>query len=272
MSIYADFKSELMEIINDNHSIDELNSILADYIYSSKFCIFLVRSIARKFELDYEDLRSELISEILAGKFFKQLINNNQFSRQVFYLNIKKIAIKMVNSNDKLLLVDEIKEEELVRDSNLLNDYVSRNAILKYIELRQANLKRLIDYRSELMRSPIVVSKFQKNVDLNISEILVMLKKYRISRHSLLNNPDKYRKYFLIIIDRYLELFVKYQDVMNVYLDYLKKKTGTSSIIELYEKLKPAYSYLNFTRKIRNLSLWEIEELDNLLIKVNCHA
>lgn len=272
MSTYRAFRSELMTVINNHHNTEDIYSSLAILINSNKFCILIVRSIARKFELDYEDLRGELIAEILSGKVFKQVLEKKEFNRQVFYMNIKKLAIKMSMTADKLDFMNEFDEGNLMTNDNLLDNYSNKHSILKYIEIRQANLKKLLDYRHSILNSIITVTHFQSIVNLSISEIIEMLKKYRITRHRLLNNPDKYRKYFIIIIDRYIELFIKYQDVSNNYPAYLKKETQSDTSKALYEKLKPNYSYLQFQRKLRNLSLWDIEELDKLVQKVRRRA
>ncbi|AUR52053.1 hypothetical protein CUN60_06985 [Aquella oligotrophica] len=273
MSMYKEFKAGLMSIIENINQYPDSYAIIADYTYASKFCNLLIRSIARKFDLEYDDLRSELMAEILAGNIFKQVIENKKFNRQVFYLNIKKLAIRMKPHEDShhISLTEEMEDVLMYKDESL-QSYVNKNAILKFKELRQVNLRRLIEYRSELLNSPINISKFQSVVELNTNELLEMLDQNKISRYQLLYVPNKYRKYLVSILDKYLQLYFKYYEVRSTYTDYLKIKTKSPTLKAIFEKLKPEYSYLQFTRKIKHPTLWDIDELEKLLLKVTNHA
>jgi len=271
MNMYQEFRIGLMSIIEDLHQHPGYGAVIAEYIYANKFCNLLVRSIARKFQLEYEDLRSELVTEILEGKILKQVLENKRFNRQVFYLNIKKLALKLTMQKKVHVVLEEIEEMAVCNDE-LLEKQASKNAILRFRELSLVNLKRLVEYRSELEHSAVNISKFQSIVELNFNELLLMLDQGKISRYQLLSNPNKYRKYFLSILDKYLQLYFKYYDIRNIYPAHLKSKTGLLTLQDIYTRLKPDYSYPQFTRKIRHSTLWDIDEVENLLLKVTDHA
>ena len=266
LSNYHKFVLELQSYICQEPDYSKIS----EFIYNNEYCLHMCKMVSRKFNVNDQDLHSELILFIFENDSFRKvLIGDNAFNGRVFTFQIMQLAKKLQSkfSSDEINIdhiVDKIIDvEESAVEAKHQRSQVTQLGIIKTQKLRELN-----DYRQKILLGDFTIDELVEVIGLNTAEL--MAKAGIANRYSLITSPELYREKIVSLFDTYCELYSRWYFSKDVYLKQLIIQYG--SLKALYRFLTPRYSYMSFMNKFSSPSIWDIEELMLLVRKQQCYA
>lgn len=266
LSNYHKFAMQLQSYVCQNPNYSEIS----EFIHSNKYCLYMCKMISRKFNVNNQDLHSELILFIFENESFRKvLVGKNPFNGRVFTFQIMQLAKKLQPRfiNDEIN-INQVVDKIIDVEESAIETKHQRSQITQLEALKAHKLKELDDYRQKLLSDNFTIDEFVEIIDLNIAEL--MIKMGITNRYSLITSPKLYREKLVSLFDTYYELYSRWYFSKDAYLKQLIIQYG--SFKSLYRFLSPRYSYMSFMNKFSSPSIWDIEELMLLVRKQQRNA
>lgn len=246
-NLYSKFKDKLFQLISKNSDLETIAMLLLEDNYINILC----KKIAAKYNIDSEDLRSELVLRVINNQLLASIIQGqHSFNGKVFEFNVINIA-KSLAYYEHLEDIDDLDEIDTTQN-NAVQVVCSNQQLLKYEQLMRNKLNQLLEYRNNINK----ISEYCEIVELTIEELA---SKLGVKRNLLIRHPINYKKQLIEILNQYIQLYTKWYSRRSIFLTELVEKYGSTT--SLYQALGLNYSYRKFIDKIDSLSLWQIEEV-----------
>ncbi len=266
LSNYHKFALELQSYICQHPDYSKIS----EFIYNNEYCLHMCKMISRKFNVDNQDLHSELVLFIFENESFRKVLTGeNAFNGRVFTFQIMQLAKKLQSkfSSDEIN-IDQIVDKVIDVEESAIEAKHQRSQGTQLGILKTHKLKELSDYRQKLLLGDFTINELVEIIGLNTAELMV--KAGITNRYSLITSPELYREKLVSLFDTYCELHSRWYFSKDAYLKQLIIQYG--SFKSLYRFLTPRYSYMSFMNKFSSPSIWDIEELLLLVRKQQRYA
>lgn len=244
---YSEFKAQLHTLIQKSSS----NAEIGEFIYNSLYTNYVCKNIGGIFNLDAQELLSEVYISIANGDLLAKVISGEKnFSGRVFNMRIRDIAHTLLNKN--IELTDEVMQipiDEIEKDHNI--DLQNQKNLLT--QLLRNKLRELIQYKKTLCRiQHIDMNQYAEIVELHLSEILQLIGTTRRKIHS-------HKVQLLSLLDSYIKLYEYWFLERQSFMKKLQERFANTK--ELYCVYKPNYSYMTFLKIIESPTCWDLQRL-----------
>lgn len=266
LSNYHKFVLELQSYICQEPDYSKIS----EFIYNNEYCLHTCKMVSRKFNVNDQDLHSELILFIFENDSFRKvLIGDNAFNGRVFTFQVMQLAKKLQSkfSSDEIN-VDYIVDKIIDVEESAIEAKHQRSQVTQLEIIKAEKLRELDNYRQKILLGNFKIDELVEVIGLNTAELMV--KTGITNRYSLITSPELYREKLVSLFDTYCELYSRWYFTKDAYLKHLIIKYG--SFKSLYRFLTPRYTYMSFMNKFSSPSIWDIEELMLLVRKQERYA
>lgn len=254
---YKLFVANLYHCINRNANLDDI----AQLVFLDSYCKYLCNKVARKYQIDSDDVHAQLVLDVLGNKLFPNITDGSQqFSGRYFHYRIINIA-KSLQHHDALDITEKTIADTLESDTNLAEEAVRLHTMheqyIGYNELKQTKIAELHSYKEQLDTwHKINLDELSTIVELSTENIA---RELNIPRHKLVRHPEHYKEPLINLIDSYIQLVERWFATRYSYLNNLAEEYG--SLLKVYQRIKLNYSYSKFAELANSMTIWQLEEI-----------
>lgn len=261
MKHYQIFKEQLLLLVKNNASLQQI----ANFVATSQYCSYLCTKVANKYNVDKDDLFADLVVAILEGKVLNpNILAQRKFSGHHFQFRVIDIARKMLSPQ-----MDEISNS-IVIDMDVAIEVIYRSDTArqnqKLDKLIELKIKELNQYQQDIRipNAQINLKQYCEVVNLSIEELAT---RCGLPRHKLTRNTEEYRHLLAKLLRYYVNLYQYWFTHQSTYLAEITHKYG--GLINVYNNSGFSCSYRKFQKSIKAIDVWQLEQLKINLEKHN---